>query len=277
MQLAYIIWDVAPEIFTLPETIPYIGGYSVRWYGLLFALGFIFGYMILKKMFDKEGVPVKVLDDLSTYMLIFTILGARLGHCLFYEPGYYLSNPIEILKIWEGGLASHGAAVGIFIGLYFFAKRYHKRYLWVLDRVAIVVALAGFLIRMGNLMNSEIFGDVTTLPWGFVFVEVYGKGHTIANHPTQIYEALSYLALFGFLYRYYWSHKGAPAEGALFGYFLVILWSLRFLIEFIKQPQVQFENTMFLNMGQLLSIPLIIFGIVMLIRARKQLPSTSIK
>jgi len=270
MQLAYIVWDVNPEIFSIPETVDYIGGFAVRWYGLLFALGFVFGYLILKKIFEKEGVPIKVLDDLATYMIIFTILGARLGHCLFYEPDYYLSNPVEILKIWEGGLASHGAAVGIIIGLLIFSKRYHKPFLWVLDRIVIVTSLAGFLIRMGNLMNSEIFGDVTTLPWGFVFVQVYGQGHSIANHPTQIYEALSYLFLFVFLYRYYWKHNGKPIQGAIFGYFLVILWSVRFLIEFIKLPQVDFENSMFLNMGQLLSIPFIIFGIILLIRANRQ-------
>jgi len=271
MQLAYIVWNIRPEIFILPDDFPLIGGFSVRWYGLLFALGFIFGYLILQKMFKKEGVPIKVLDDLSTYMIIFTIVGARLGHCLFYEPGYYLSHPIDILKIWEGGLASHGAAVGILIGLYFFAKRYHKHYLWVLDRIAIVVALAGFLIRMGNLMNSEIFGDVTTLPWGFVFVKYFGEGYTLAHHPTQIYEAVCYLLLFVFLYRYYWKHDGAPTEGAIFGYFLVILWSVRFLIEFIKLPQVDFESTMVLNMGQLLSIPLIILGVFLLLYARSRI------
>ncbi len=268
MQLISITWNIAPEIFSIPDTIPLIGGYALRWYGILFALGFVLGYIILKKMFDKEGVPVKVLDDLATYMIIFTIVGARLGHCLFYQPDYYLANPIDILKVWEGGLASHGAAVGIILGLILFAKQYHKRYLWVLDRIAIVVALAGFLIRLGNLMNSEIFGDETTLPWGFVFVQVFGESRIIANHPIQIYEALSYLLLFIFLYKYYWRHNGKPTEGAIFGYFLVLLWSVRFLIEFIKLPQVDFETTMLLNMGQLLSIPLIIAGVILLIRAR---------
>ncbi len=271
MLINFITWDIRPEIFILSEDLPLIGGFSVRWYGLLFALGFIFGYLILQKMFRKEGVPIKVLDDLATYMIIFTIVGARLGHCLFYEPAYFLAHPIDILKIWEGGLASHGAAVGILIGLYFFAKRYKKHYLWVLDRVVIVVALAGVLIRLGNLMNSEIFGDATTLPWGFIFVRYFGEGHTIANHPTQIYEAAGYLLLFVFLYRYYWKHDGAPAEGAIFGYFLIFLWSIRFLIEFIKLPQVEFESTMMLNMGQLLSIPFIIVGVILLYRSRSKI------
>lgn len=225
----------------------------------------------MQKMFKKEGLSIKVLDELATYMIIFTIVGARLGHCLFYEPAYYLAHPLDILKIWEGGLASHGAAVGILAGLYFFSRKYHMRYLWILDRVVIVITLAGFLIRMGNLMNSEIFGDVTTLPWGFVFVRYFGEGYQLAHHPTQIYEAAGYLLLFIFLYRYYWKHGGAPAEGAIFGYFLVILWTIRFFIEFIKLPQVDFENTMILNMGQLLSIPFIIVGAILLYRSRSEI------
>ena len=269
MFLNYIVWNIRPEIFILPDDFPLVGGFSVRWYGLLFAMSFIFGYLIFQKMFKKEGIPIKVLDDLSTYMIISTIVGARLGHCLFYEPSYFLSHPLDILKIWEGGLASHGAAVGIMIGLYIFAKRNNKHYLWILDRISIVIALAGFFIRTGNLMNSEIFGDATTLPWGMVFVNYFGEGYLVAHHPTQLYEALSYLLLFIFLYRYYWKHNGAPAEGAIFGYFLLILWSLRFLIEFIKLPQVNFESTMFLNMGQLLSIPLIFIGAYFLWRSKK--------
>lgn len=269
MLLDYIVWNIRPEIFILPDDFPLIGGFSVRWYGLLFAMSFIFGYIIIQKMFKKEGIPIKVLDDLSTYMIISTIVGARLGHCLFYEPGYYLAHPIDILKIWEGGLASHGAAVGILVGMYIFAKQYKKHFLWVIDRISVVVALAGFFIRSGNLMNSEIFGDATTLPWGMVFVRYFGEGYTVAHHPTQIYEALSYLLLFIFLYKYYWKHNGAPPEGALFGYFLLILWSIRFLIEFIKLPQVDFENTMFLNMGQLLSIPLIIAGAYFVRKSQK--------
>ncbi len=269
MELGVIIWDVRPEIFAIPDSVPLIGGFAIRWYGLLFASGFIFGYLILKKIFKYEKVPIKVLDDLATYMIIFTIVGARLGHCLFYEPEYYLSHPIDILKIWEGGLASHGAAIGILVGLYFFALRYKKPYLWVLDRIVIVTSLAGFLIRTGNLMNSEIFGDVTTLPWGFIFVRAFGEGYSLAHHPTQLYEGLSYLLLFVFLYSYYWKHKDNLINGVIFGYFLVILWSVRFLVEFIKLPQVDFEQTMLLNMGQLLSIPFIIVGFYLIFRLPK--------
>jgi len=271
MVLNSIVWDIRPEIFTIPDNIAIIGGLSVRWYGLLFAMSFIVGYIIMKKIFENEGIGEKVLDQLSTYMLIFTIVGARLGHCLFYEPGYYLSHPIEILKIWEGGLASHGAAVGILAGLYFFAKANKKPYLWILDRIVIVVALAGFFIRMGNLMNSEIFGDVTSLPWGFVFTRYYDPALAVdARHPTQIYEALSYLLIFVFLFRSYWKVKGKTTNGEIFGYFLVLLFSVRFLIEFIKVPQVGFEADMILNMGQILSIPFVLIGVYLLYMARQK-------
>ncbi len=271
MILNFIIWDVSPEIFSIPQGISIIGGLSVRWYGLLFALSFVFGYIIMKKILANEGFGEKVLDQLSTYMLVLTIVGARLGHCLFYEPSYYLSNPIEILKVWEGGLASHGAAVGIILGLYFFARSNKKPYLWILDRVAIVVALAGFFIRTGNLMNSEIFGDITTMPWGFIFIRYYDQLLAVdPRHPTQIYEALSYLAIFIFIYKLYWNQKGKTNNGEITGYFLVLIWGVRFLVEYIKVPQVGFEETMVLDMGQILSIPLIIIGAILLWNAKRK-------
>ncbi len=271
MILNFIIWDVSPEIFSIPQGISIIGGLAVRWYGLLFALSFVFGYIIMKKILANEGFGEKVLDQLSTYMLVLTIVGARLGHCLFYEPSYYLSNPIEILKVWEGGLASHGAAVGIILGLYFFARSNKKPYLWILDRVAIVVALAGFFIRIGNLMNSEIFGDITTMPWGFIFIRYYDQLLAVdPRHPTQIYEALSYLVIFIFIYKLYWNQKGKTINGEITGYFLVLIWGVRFLVEYIKVPQVGFEETMVLDMGQILSIPLIIIGAILLWNAKRK-------
>jgi len=270
-MLNYIVWSVNPEIFSIPSDIWLVGGLEIRWYGLLFALSFIAGYYIMQKIFRNEGIGDKVLDELTTYMIIFTILGARIGHCLFYEPEYYLSNPIEILKIWEGGLASHGAAVGILLGLYIFSRKIKKPYIWIMDRIVIVVALAGFLIRTGNLMNSEIFGDITTFPWGFYFVKYFDAAYTTdPRHPTQIYEGLSYLLLFIFLYRYYWKNDGHPKPGMVFGYFLTILFSVRFLIEFIKVPQVGFEEQMTLNMGQWLSIPFILIGILLLYWSNKK-------
>jgi prolipoprotein diacylglyceryl transferase len=224
----------------------------------------------MQKIFKKEGLPVELLDKLTVYVALGTIIGARLGHCLFYDPSYYLSNPIEILKIWRGGLASHGAAIGILIALYYFSKKNKKPYLWILDRIVIVVALAGFFIRMGNLMNSEIYGIPTKLPWGFIFVR---NGEVIPKHPTQIYEALSYLLIFFLLYSIY-NKKGTNVrQGLIFSIFLILLFSVRFLIEFIKEVQVDFEQTMALNMGQWLSIPFILTGIYLLYRSYKQKPA----
>lgn len=274
-MLNYIVWNVNPNIFSIPEDVWLIGGFSVRWYGLLFAMSFAVGYVIMQRIFKNEGIAIKVLDDLTTYMIIFTILGARVGHCFFYEPAYYLANPLDILKIWEGGLASHGAAIGIIIGLFFFSKKHKKPVFWILDRIVIVVALSGFFIRTGNLMNSEIFGDITTLPWGFIFKRYYIESFTTdPRHPTQIYEALSYLIIFLFLYRLYWSKKGETKAGMLFGWFLVLIFGVRFFIEFIKVPQVGFEESMVLNMGQWLSIPFVISGLVIIFWSSKQKPIT---
>lgn len=260
MFLNYIVWDVNPQIFSL-------GTFSVRWYGLLFALSFIAGYFIVGKMFKGEGIPIKLLDRLTTYMVIGTVVGARLGHCLFYEPDYYLSNPLRILKIWEGGLASHGAAVGIIFSLYYFSKKSQKPLLWILDRIVIVVALSGLFIRTGNLMNSEIYGVETSLSWGFVFVRA---GEDVPKHPTQIYEALSYFIIFLLLYIIYLKQWKKIKNGLLFGLFLVLLFSVRFLIEFVKEPQVGFEAGMALNMGQILSIPFVLAGFYFLFRPKRE-------
>lgn len=255
MELQIIPWNVDPEIFR-------IGNFAVRWYGLLFASGFVFGYYIMKKIFNNEGLSDDTLDRLTVYVAIGTIVGARLGHCLFYEPDYYLARPIEILKIWNGGLASHGAAIGIPLALWFFVRKEKKPYLWAIDRVVVVVALAGVLIRLGNLMNSEIYGIETSLPWGFVFLR---NGETAPKHPTQIYEALAYLITFGILMWIYWKNLGKQRPGLIFGLFLIMVFGFRFFVEFVKEDQVNFEAGMKLNMGQLLSIPLVIAGIALLV------------
>ena len=278
MVLDYIVWNVNPDIFTISKSFPLIGGLTVRWYGLLFATGFVLGYLILQKVLKKEGVEQKFLDELFTNMFIFTIVGARLGHVFFYEPHYFLSHPLQILEVWHGGLASHGAAVGILIGLYIFARVHHKQYIYVLDRVAIVVPLAGFFIRMGNLMNSEIFGYPTHLPWGFIFVRAQDPALAVGPHqPTQIYEALGYLIIFFFIYRYYRKNATHLKPGKLFGFFMVLIFSVRFLVEFLKEPQEVWEQHMLLDMGQLLSIPLILLGIAVLIWSAKQQPINFLK
>lgn len=255
MLINYIVWDVSPEIFS-------IGSLSVRYYGVLWALSFLLGYFIFERFVKKEGLPEGYLDSLTIYMAIGTIVGARLGHCLFYEPAYYLSNPIEIFKIWKGGLASHGAAIGIILALYMFSKKTKRPLIYILDRIVITVALAGVLIRLGNLMNSEIYGVETSLPWGFIFKQ---DGQTLPKHPTQIYEALSYLVGYLVLHITYIKTNAKPRPGLLFGLFLIFIFATRFLIEFIKEPQVEFESTMTLNMGQWLSIPFVILGIVFIV------------
>lgn len=254
MILNFIHWNVTPEIFT-------IGEWGPRWYGLLFALSFVSGYYIMLKFFKREGIKQEVLDSLTMYMFFGVLLGARLGHCLFYEPEFYLKNPIKILMVWQGGLASHGAAIGILIALYLFVRKQNKKFLWIMDRIVIVVALAGFLIRTGNLMNSEIYGNQTSMPWGFIF-EL--RGETVPKHPTQIYEALAYLFIFVLLYRIFIKGYKKDKHGFIFGIFLILLFSSRFFIEFLKEDQVEFEAKMALNMGQWLSIPFVLAGIILL-------------
>ncbi len=245
----YITWDVNPVIV-------HVFGLTIRWYGVLFALSFFLGYLIMMSIFNKEGIPIRQLDRLTTYMILGTVIGARLGHVLFYEPHYYLSHPLEILKIWQGGLASHGAAIGILLALYLYKRKSDRSYLWIVDRIVIVVALAGFFIRTGNLMNSENLGKPTDLPWAFVFTRV----SDIPRHPTQLYEGLSYLLIFGYLLYHYFRKNGHPQPGYLFGMFLILIFSMRFLIEFLKEPQVEMEKTMTLDLGQWLSIPFILLG-----------------
>lgn len=213
----------------------------------------------MRKIFKNEGLGEEVLDRLTIYMALGTIVGARLGHCLFYEPSDYLRHPLEILKVWKGGLASHGAAFGIFFALWLFVRKEKKGYAWVLDRIAIVVALSGFLIRMGNLMNSEIYGVETTVPWGFVFLR---DNQEVPRHPTQIYEGLVYLLIFFLLYRMYWRKKGRVYQGRLASLFLILVFTARFFIEFLKENQDGLpKESMQLNMGQWLSIPFVLLGI----------------
>ena len=261
-DLLFVNWHMSPEIF-------HIGSLSIRWYSLLFISGFFIGWFIFKWFSKREGVPVSLLDPLLYTLLIATIVGARLGHCIFYQPDYYFGSWkgfLEIFMVWKGGLASHGGTIALIIAMWWFARHYGRKYdfdlLWMLDRLCITVCFAGALIRLGNLCNSEIYGDVTSLPWGFIF-EL--RGETEPKHPTQLYEALSYTIL-GFallwMYRY---RLDRLKRGTILGIFFIVLFGMRFLIEFIKEPQVGFEEGMVLNMGQLLSIPFIVAGAVLLV------------
>ncbi len=260
-----VTWDVNPALF-------HLGSFEVRYYGVLWAVALGISAYIFHHIMIREGLSEKTFDSVFWFGVISTVLGSRLGHCLFYDPGYYLTHPVEILDIRQGGMASHGAAVGLLIGLWLFSRKNKLPYIWSLDRISIVVAISGVAVRLGNLMNSEIYGTVTSLPWGFIFVR---DGETLPKHPTQIYEALCYLVLFVILlWMYYKKDLARRRPGVMFGFFLIILFGTRFLIEFIKNPQVDFEQHMVLNMGQLLSIPFIVAGVVILWRALKQVPLT---
>jgi len=254
-----IEWNVDREIFS-------IGIISIRYYSLLFLISFLMGLVIMKKIFRLENRPAVEVDDLLVYMMIGVVVGARLGHVFFYGFDYYMSHPIEILKVWEGGLASHGAAIGILVALYFFVKNKEQyNYLWLVDRLVITIALAGFFIRMGNLFNSEIIGKPTDVPWAFKFPKYVDN---IPRHPTQIYEALAYLVIFFILYKIYMAHKEKTPPGYLFGVFLTGVFGFRFFVEFYKENQESFEANMVINMGQILSIPLVILGLYMIVTSR---------
>lgn len=255
-----IYWNVSPDIFT-------IGPFTIRWYGLLFALSFIVGYQIMHVVFKKESKPENDMNDLIWYMILGTVFGARLGHCFFYNPSYYLANPLEILQVWKGGLASHGAAIGILLALYLFTKKKKEyNYLWVVDRIVITVALSGFFIRMGNLFNSEIIGKPAELPWSFVFASV----DNVPRHPAQLYEAIAYLVVFVILFLIYLRAFAKLKPGFLLGMFLVFVFGFRFFVEFLKEDQTYFEQGMTLNMGQLLSIPFVLLGVYLLLRKDKK-------
>ena len=274
MTLAAITWDVDPVIFE-------IFGRGIRWYGLFFALGLlILGPMIEGRIWKREKLNPEWMNSLFVYVVLGTILGARLGHVLFYDPSYYLANPTKIFAVWEGGLASHGGTIGIIVAVWIYSRRVTKRsMLWTLDRLAVPTGLAAALIRLGNLMNSEIFGRPTDLPWGFVFPrasEFAGyaeKGLTIpACHPTQIYEAVAYLLVFALCMYLYWGRDAARRyPGLILGYFLLGVFGFRLFVESIKNVQESWEIGLVqhygLNMGQFLSIPFILAGLGLIIYA----------
>jgi prolipoprotein diacylglyceryl transferase len=262
-----VIWDVDPVMF-------HIGSFEVMWYGLSWMLAIMIGALFFMNFVKREGLRPEIADSVFWWGTLATIIGARLGHCLFYEPVYYLQHPLEILNIRQGGMASHGAALGMIIGLWCFSRRNKLPYIWPMDRLPIAATIGGAIVRMGNLMNSEIYGRPTDLPWGFEFVrdrqwslplDVGGSGG-LPVHPTQIYEATSYLLTFVVLvllyYRWDMAHK---RPGFLFGVGLIGIFVSRFFIEFIKNPQVAREVDMTLDIGQWLSIPFIIAGIIMVV------------
>lgn len=254
-----IVWEADPTLF-------HLGPLTVRWYGLLFALAFFLGYLVVRWMFVREGKPERDLDRLLLYVMAGTVVGARLGEVLFYNPAYYFGHPLEILMVWKGGLASHGGALGIFAALYLYARRRPDQpYLWLLDRIAVPTALAGMFIRTGNLFNSEILGVPADVPWAVVFARV----DTLPRHPAQLYEALAYGLIFLVLLAVYRRRGAATPRGLLTGLFLVLVFAARFLVEFVKVRQAAFGEALPLSVGQLLSVPMIAVGAWLLLRATR--------
>jgi prolipoprotein diacylglyceryl transferase len=269
-MLSYILWDASPDLFTVPEFLGF-GPFTIRWYGLLFAAGFLIGQQIMMYIFKKEGKPLEDIDALTLYMVIATVLGARVGHFLFYEPSVLITNPLEVILPPYAGLASHGAFFGIVTGLWLYARSRRatgQTFAWVADRIVILVALAGAFIRTGNLMNSEIVGKITDVPWGFIFMRNLEYSQH-PRHPAQLYEAISCLILFVVLLLIWNKYRDKTPQGSLLGIFLIWVFGLRFVFEFFKENQVAFENTLPLNMGQLLSIPVVMFGAFMLWRSTR--------
>ena len=264
MFLSFITWTADPVAFT----IPFIER-DVRWYGIAFALGFMIGSYIVLKIWKHEKINEAWFDKLFFYVIISATVGARLGHCLFYDPVRYLANPIDIIKIWEGGLASHGGTLGIIIAIWIYSKKVtHKSMLWTFDRLVVPVGFVAALIRLGNLMNHEIYGHETTVPWAFKFIKnipYWERGHepifSLPSHPTQLYEASFYILTSCICLWMYWKRKDYNYQGLIFGVFLIGIFLSRFFIEFYKNNQESFEEGMILNMGQLLSIPFIVAGI----------------
>ncbi|MDR2010678.1 MAG: prolipoprotein diacylglyceryl transferase [Bacteroidales bacterium] len=267
-MICEIIWDISPIIFEF-------GDFQLRYYGILFVLGFIVSYFILKRIYIKENIPVSELDSLSVYVALGGLIGARVGHCIFYDWSYFSNHILEIFLpvsfdpsfhfVGYQGLASHGGAIGVIVAVLIFKRKSVKKsFFWLIDRIAIPTGFAGAFIRLGNLMNSEIYGHPTDLPWGFVFAE---NGDTWASHPTQIYEAICYILTSIVLMLLYKNERFRNARGFLLGVFFIMIFTARFFIEFLKENQVSFEESMRLNMGQILSIPLVLTGIFLIVRS----------
>ena len=251
--MEHFVWNIAPQLAQ-------IGPFEIRYYGLLFACGFLVGYQIMQKIFIHEKRDPEDLSPLLTHLMLGTIIGARLGHCLFYEPAYYLSHPLQILMVWKGGLASHGGGIGVITSVFLYCKKHKDQpFLWLSDRIYIGLMFTGFCIRLGNFFNSEIVGLPSNVAWAVVFERI----DNIPRHPAQLYESLAYLVGFFFIGLLYLKNKEKTPQGKLLGFGLIWTFTARFILEFFKENQVAFEQGMLLNMGQILSIPYIVLGILL--------------
>ncbi|WP_150048958.1 MULTISPECIES: prolipoprotein diacylglyceryl transferase [Methylomonas] len=244
----FFIWNIDPVLLDF-------GAVKIRWYGLMFASGFVGSFLTMQWIYQREGKKIEELDTLLWYMVVATIVGARLGHVLLYDPGYYLSHPLKILAVWEGGLASHGATLGIIAALFLYRRQYGDGFLWLLDRVCIPTALAGALIRVGNFFNSEILGIASEQPWAVIFARI----DWTPRHPVQLYEAFCYLFIYATTLQLY--KKFAGKQGLVFGCFISLLFSVRFVLEYFKTEQAMYDNGLTLTTGQLLSVPFVLAGL----------------
>ncbi len=262
-MLAEIVWTVSPEIINLQ-----LGPLHIRlaWYGLLFVSGFVVGYNVIQWVFRREQKPIEDVDTLTLYMITSTVVGMRLGHVLFYDPAYYAQHLIEVFQIWKGGYASHGAVISIMIAIWLYTRsRPQQPFLWMIDRIAMVTAFAAICIRVGNFFNQEMIGTPTNVAWAVVFT----LRDSVPRHPAQLYEALCYALTFGVLLYLYRKQGERTPHGQLLGIFFIMVFGARFAVEFVKKNQVEFEDALLLNMGQILSIPLILLGAYLLIRSRR--------
>ena len=279
--LLSVTWNVDPALFT-------VFGREIRWYGLCGVIGLIVAVYIVQRIFKREDLPEKWFDSLFIYMIVGIIAGARLGHCLFYEPAYYLANPLEMLKVWEGGLASHGGVIGIIIAVWLYSRKITKlSMLWTFDRVMVPTGFTAAMIRLGNLMNHEIYGGPTDQPWGFRFItniHYWMQGaepiYSEPSHPTQIYEALAYLVVFGITMYLYFKTDAKDRKGLITGVGILIIFLFRFFVEYVKNEQVPSEVAMRestgLILGQWLSIPFIIWGIWLIVNALRKPPEVAL-
>jgi len=264
-----IDWNPNIELFK-------IGSFAIRYYSLMFVIAFVLGLQLMKRIYINDKVSLEKLDSLFIYTVVATLIGARIGHFLFYDTKFLLEHPLEVLLpvrfnpfqfTGYQGLASHGGAIAVMIAMYFYSKNILKKpLLWILDRIGIPVAIGGMFVRIGNLMNSEIIGKPTNSDYGFIFRQL---GEDFPRHPTQLYEAFGYLLTFIILWLVYWKTNKKEKLGYIFGLFFALLWSVRFIVEFFKEAQVDQRAAWDLNTGQLLSIPLILLGLYFMFRKER--------
>ncbi|MCE9679320.1 prolipoprotein diacylglyceryl transferase [Shewanella sp. AS1] len=252
----HLVWNIDPVMISFM-------GLQIHWYGALFALAIASGFQVIKHIFIREKLPVESLDNLLIYSVVGIVLGARLGHVLFYDPSYYFSHPLKIFAIWEGGLASHGGTVGVVIAMYLFKRQAKLPFLFLLDRLAIATGIFCVFVRMANFANSEIVGVPTSKPWGIIFERI----DMLPRHPAQLYEALAYLVIFITLWLLYRYTEMKRREGALVGLFLTLVFGARYLIEFVKVRQAEFAQDWSISVGQMLSVPFVLIGLTLLVLA----------